>query len=75
MNMLRTPDEVIDALGGSRKASKAIGASQQSVCNWMRVGRIPPEYYLRANQALKRLKLKADPEAVFGMKNGKMRNS
>lgn len=62
--ILNTPDEVIDALGGTKAAAEKLRQSMQTVSNWRR-GRIPPEHFLSVTTALGQQQISPD---VFGMK-------
>lgn len=65
--MLKSPSEVIDALGGSSALAVVLGVGQTAVSNWRSRGAIPPEYFLTITEALTGLGKVADP-AVFGFK-------
>ena len=67
MDMLRTPDEVIYVLGGTTKTGIVTNASPQSVSNWRRAKRIPPQYFVAVSKALEGTGNTVSPE-VFGMK-------
>jgi hypothetical protein len=67
MTMLRTPGEVIAALGGATKTGLVTKNSPSAVCNWRERKRIPPEYFVVVCQALKAIGKKASYE-VFGMR-------
>lgn len=65
--ILRTPAEVIKALGGSTSAARRLGIQQTRVSNWVgRRNRIPPALILVVNAALNEVGKHAAPE-VFGM--------
>lgn len=64
--ILRTPEAVIDALGGLTKTGRRLNQSAQTVSEWRRRNRIPPEHFLIVNDALADLGKKAAPN-VFGM--------
>jgi hypothetical protein len=66
MEPLTTPDAVIDALGGTTKASRLFGQKVATVHNWRMRKRIPPEHFLMVNVALAAIGKTADPD-VFGM--------
>lgn len=49
---LTTADEVIDAVGGTLKASRLARASMPSVSGWRATGRLPSRTFLRFTRAL-----------------------
>lgn len=64
--VLRTPDAVIDALGGTFKAAEKLRRTPQAVSNWRLRQRIPSELFLSVSDALQAEGKTAAPE-VFGM--------
>jgi hypothetical protein len=66
MNTLRTPSEVIDAIGGTSAVASLTGRGMSAVSNWRRSGRIPPELFLVVSRSLFERGVAADP-SVFGM--------
>lgn len=64
--MIRTVDDVIDALGGDTVVGKKFRLSQSAVANWRIRGEIPGAWHLRIFVDLRRMGLPFDP-AVFGL--------
>lgn len=64
--MLRTVDEVLEALGGPAKVAELCGVGVSAVSNWKTRGRIAADRYLVVVEALSKGDKTADP-AVFGM--------
>jgi hypothetical protein len=59
-NTLRTPQEVIDLLGGTAAVAKMTGRSAQAVSNWRSRG-LPSEMFLVMSKALEAKNINADP--------------
>lgn len=64
--MIRTVDDVVDALGGDTVVGKRFRLSQSAVANWRLRGEIPGAWHLRIFVDLKRRGFDFDP-AVFGL--------
>jgi DNA-binding transcriptional regulator YdaS (Cro superfamily) len=64
--VLKTPNEVIDALGGTNKAAARLGKEPTAVSQWRKRNRIPPELFLSVSSVLQADGKSAAPE-VFGM--------
>lgn len=64
--MIRTVDEVIDALGGDTAVGKRFRLSQPAVANWRMRREIPGAWHLRILVELRRMELEFDP-AIFGL--------
>lgn len=65
-DILNSPEQVIDALGGTKAVSALTGKSMQAVSNWRARG-VPAEMFLVLESALTRSGLSCDP-AVFGIR-------
>jgi hypothetical protein len=65
--MLKSVDDVIDALGGPTKTAGVTGVGASAVINWRTRKEIPPEHFLLICDALKAVGKHAD-RAVFGFK-------
>ena len=52
MKIIRTVDDVIDALGGNLKASKLLGVKYNSITNWKMFGRFPSDTYVLVQDQL-----------------------
>ena len=63
--MLKSVDDVIEALGGPTKAAGMIGVGASAVSNWRTRGEIPPEHFLVIGEALNAIGVCVD-SAVFG---------
>jgi len=64
--MLKTANDVIDALGGTSKVAAFAARPVQAVSNWRALGRIPSALYLKFQKRLTKRGLRASPE-VWGM--------
>lgn len=65
--MLRTANEVIDALGGTTPMARLTGRKLQHVSNWRAAGRLPADTFLIVNRALGDINETAHP-SVWGIK-------
>lgn len=65
--MLRTPRDIIDALGGTAAVADLFGVGLPAVSNWAARDSIPPRYATAISAALKKKRMVADP-AVFNMR-------
>jgi len=65
--MLKSVDEVIDALGGTAAAAAVLGMSRNGVSTWRARGRIPPDSFKIISEELCKRRLRASP-AVFGFR-------
>jgi len=65
--MLKTVDDVIEALGGTGAAATLVGIGAPAVSMWRAAGKIPSDNYLVICQALKTRKKRVDP-SVFGFR-------
>jgi hypothetical protein len=63
--MLKSVDDVIDALGGPTKTAGVTGVGASAVVNWRTRKEIPPEHFMLITEALKALGKCAD-RTVFG---------
>lgn len=63
---LNTPDEIVDALGGTKRASIKLKMKQAAISNWRARGRIPPEHYFLLMKKYEPDGLTLNP-AAFGM--------
>ena len=63
--LLKTVDEVIDALGGPTAVGEKLDIGQNAVSMWKTRG-IPPGWHLRIYLRIKHLRLGVSPE-VFGL--------
>ena len=66
--ILKTADEVIDALGGTGAASRITGQAVATVSNWRSRNQIPAAYFLNVSNALRIVGKGVVPE-VFGIKS------
>ena len=64
--MLRTIDEVLEALGGPAKVADLCGVGVSAVSNWKSRGCIASGKFLVITEALRAIGKTVDP-AVFGM--------
>lgn len=64
--MLRTIEEVLEALGGPAKVAELCGVGPSAVSNWKSRGRIAAEKFLLVTDALRAIDKTVDP-IVFGM--------
>lgn len=62
---IRTPEQLIDALGGPTAVGDWAGITPGAVGNWAERG-IPPGWHLRLLVEIKRRRLRYDP-ALFGL--------
>lgn len=67
--MLNSTNEVIDALGGTKKVSDLTGVIPQAVSNWRATGSFPPDTYVLLKAALKK-NGKAAPDTLWRMRPG-----
>jgi hypothetical protein len=65
--MLRSVDELVDALGGSAATAEVAGVVISAVSNWKTNGVIPAAYFLVFAKEFKRRKLRLDP-AIFAFR-------
>ena len=65
--MLKSVDDVIDALGGPTKTAGVTRVSASAVINWRTRKEIPPEHFVLISDALKVLGKRVD-RTVFGFK-------
>ena len=63
--MLKSVDDVIDALGGPTKTAGVTGVRASAVINWRTRKEIPPEHFILITDALNAIGERAD-RAVFG---------
>ena len=63
--MLKTVDDVIDAVGGTSAAASLAGVKLSAVSNWRARGRIASEKFMIFAEALRARGKKASP-VVFG---------
>lgn len=66
--MVRTVEELVDALGGTVATATLAGVGKTAVSNWKARGSIPAENFLRLSRALSLLEKEPDP-ALFGLKS------
>lgn len=66
--MLRSAEQVIDALGDTAGVAGLLGLGLSVVSNWKKRQAIPPEYFVALSEALGKRNMAADP-AVFKMKS------
>lgn len=64
--MIRTIDELVDALGGVVEVGRWLGIGKQAVSNWSMRGYIPPAWHLRLFLEIQKRGLCVAP-AVFGL--------
>lgn len=64
--ILRTADEVVEALGGPTRAAEALGLKPNTVGNWKIRDEIAPHNYILVTRALEAMGIRVDP-SVFGM--------
>jgi hypothetical protein len=63
----RSIEEIFEACGGKHAVCRLTGQRYTAVCNWLALyDRIPPRYYLRIQNHLKRNGYIGNP-ALFGM--------
>jgi hypothetical protein len=67
MGMLRSVEELVDALGGSAAAAELAGVGASAVSNWKTNGVIPAEYFLIFSAECARREIRFD-RRVFGFK-------
>ncbi len=65
-SILRSANEVIDALGGTGETARQCDKSEQAVSNWRSRG-IPPEMFLVINEKLSARNAVAAASAFSGM--------
>lgn len=63
--MLETASEVIDALGGTTAAARALGTTPQAVCNWRATGQLPIKRFFVISGELEKIG-KVAPLSLFG---------
>lgn len=68
MDMIKSVDDVIEALGGPTKTAALSGVGASAVVNWRTRGEIPPEHFLRICDALEAAGKGAVDRSVFGFK-------
>ena len=66
--MLKSVDDIIEALGGTSAVAKRAGVSPSAVSNWRALGSIPAEYFLAFEAWAGERGVRLDP-SVFGFKN------
>jgi hypothetical protein len=66
--MLKSVDEVVEALGGTVAVASLAEVGKQAVSNWRARGVIPSEYFLRVSLALAVVGTCAS-HSVFGLKS------
>lgn len=66
--MLKTVDEIVDALGGTAAVSDATGVGITAVLMWKARGRIPANRFLAISNLLLKAGRQADPK-IFGFIN------
>lgn len=64
-DMLKTVDDVVEALGGTLKAAEAANVGASAVSNWKARGRLPSDRFLLISSALEREGKSVTPE-LFG---------
>lgn len=64
--ILKSVQEVVDALGGPSAVGARWGIGQSAVSNWILRGYLPPGWHLRIYLTLKRMGLRAHP-SVYGL--------
>ena len=62
--MLKTVEEIVEAVGGNPAAAALAGVSAPAISNWKARGQIPAEQYFVFVEALSRVGKRAD-SAVF----------
>jgi hypothetical protein len=65
--MLRSVDDIVDALGGTGAAAELVGLGRSAISNWRARGTIPAENFLTVASELEKRGLEVDP-AAFGFK-------
>jgi DNA-binding transcriptional regulator YdaS (Cro superfamily) len=65
--MLKSVEDIIDALGGTAAAANLLGLSRPAISNWKHRRSIPPENFFAISGALAKKRLRAD-SAVFGFR-------
>jgi hypothetical protein len=65
--MLKSVEDIVDALGGTVAVATLAAVGPSTVSNWKARGGIPPENFMKLSAALERRRLQADP-ALFGFK-------
>lgn len=66
--MLRSVDEVVDALGGTAAVADLLGVGSSAVSNWRSRRKIPEENFLLVRDALLAAGKEAAEPSVFGFK-------
>ena len=64
--MLKTTDQIIDALGGTVATARICGVSSPTVSNWRMRGGIPPERYFVITAALEAAGKPSPSKNLFG---------
>lgn len=64
--MIKSVDELIDALGGDTEVGKMFRLSQSAVANWRLRNEVPGAWHLRLLIRVSQLGMSIDPE-VFGV--------
>jgi len=59
--MLKSVEEVVEAVGGNSAAAALAGVSAPAISNWKARGQIPAEKYFVFVEALSRVGKRADP--------------
>ena len=71
--MLKTVDEIVDALGGTAAAASAAGMEPSAISMWKARGKIPPNRFLMISRLLLQAGQQADP-TIFGfIESGKVK--
>lgn len=63
---LRTVEDVVTALGGTKGTAEWAGHGESAISNWLARGFIPPGWHYRISEELKKQELEVDP-SVFGI--------
>lgn len=69
--MIRSIDELVDALDGPVKVGEWLGIGKQAVSNWSMRGYIPPAWHLRLFIEVQRRELSVHP-SVFGIRDERL---
>lgn len=66
MNELRTADEVIEALGGTKAVADLLGRTDPAVSNWRKAGQFPAHTYILIKGKLEGIGCSA-PDSLWAM--------